>query len=205
MEYLTHEAARDFYSLTIVSYSIGLIGRAQTMARLAVLRSLCQPSEGDYECVDDLLQSEKWEEDEALIDDDEHAPAPKSKIVQPRRANRKSGKAQDDIRDPYLQFWPDPKTKLHAWEFHPQDDDFFPSIPHGHYFGKNQPKLDPYEGYIYEKTKQEKRVSRKLIIGLWNDSAFRDISRQAIMYYMTHHPTYNGWRVPNPLKLPRRR
>ena len=91
---------------------------------------------------------------------------------------------------------------LKGWEFHRADDDFFPSIPHGHEYGRKQPKLDVYLGWVYKKDEQIHRVDRASIVNLWNDRDFRDFARVAIEYYLYHFPKYRGWRVSNPLTLP---
>jgi hypothetical protein len=94
---------------------------------------------------------------------------------------------------------------LTQWEFHLADPDFFPSIPHGHEHGRDQPKLDPFIGWVYDKTKQIRREKRKTIVRLWNDDNFRHFARRAISFYLNTYSNYNGWRVSNPLRLPRKR
>lgn len=97
-------------------------------------------------------------------------------------------------------------TGADMWEFHPFDNDFFPSIPHGHLNGSPFPKLDPYLGFVYDSHhKQVDCIKRKTIITLWNNDDFREFARKAISYYLNEHKHYKGWRVQNPLKLPRRR
>ncbi|WP_290618613.1 hypothetical protein, partial [Immundisolibacter sp.] len=53
--------------------------------------------------------------------------------------------------------------------------------------------------------KQQRREPKKNIIYLWNDRQYREFARAAIDYYLTHHRNYDGWRVVNPMRLPRRR
>lgn len=91
---------------------------------------------------------------------------------------------------------------LKGWEFHQADDDFFPSIPHGHEYGRKQPKLDAYLGWVYRKDQQIRRIDRTSIVNLWNDRDFRDFARVAIEYYLNRFPKYEGWRVSDPLTLP---
>lgn len=88
--------------------------------------------------------------------------------------------------------------------FHKYDADFHPSIPHGHFKGGNQPKLDPYLGWVYRGAKQIQREPRNSIVALWNEADFREFALGAIAYYMGAFPNYR-WRVPNPRRLPRRR
>lgn len=96
------------------------------------------------------------------------------------------------------------KKGLTDWVFHQYDADFHPSIPHGHFQGKKQPKLDAYLGWIYRGSKQEGRLGRSLIIELWNDDEFRIFAYTSIQSYMREFPNFN-WRVTDPLKIPRRR
>jgi len=59
---------------------------------------------------------------------------------------------------------------LKEWVFHQYDPDFHPSVPHGHFQRRNQPKLDPYLGWVYRGSKQIDRKPRQAIIDLWNFS-----------------------------------
>lgn len=95
-------------------------------------------------------------------------------------------------------------TGLSQWFFHQGDADFFPSIPHGHTTSGRRRKLDAYRGWIYREDKQDGREPRWKIIALWNDEKFRAFASTAIAYYVSEFPRY-GWRVPNPMRLPRRR
>jgi hypothetical protein len=110
-----------------------------------------------------------------------------------------------DDGHPMLQFTPGALTGLTQWVFHQSDPDYFPSVPHGHYQGKKQPKLDAYLGWIYDGSRQTGREPRAKIIALWNDQKFRDFARTAINFYIASFPSYRGWRVPDPRVLPRRR
>jgi hypothetical protein len=88
--------------------------------------------------------------------------------------------------------------------FHRYDDDFFPSVPHGHRKDARR-KLDAYLGWVYSGSAQQSREPRWKIVALWNEAAFRDLARASIHYFVERHPAYVGWRVRNPLRLPRRR
>lgn len=111
----------------------------------------------------------------------------------------------DDEDDVLIYFRAGGRTGLTAWQFHPYDPDFFPSVPHGHHLQKAKMKLDAYLGWIYQRSNQVGREPRWKIIELWNDQQFRVVAADALNYYLTNHPTYRGWRVVNPRKLPRRR
>jgi hypothetical protein len=91
------------------------------------------------------------------------------------------------------------------WIFHPFDPDFRPSVPHGHWDGAPNPKLDVYLGWVYRNSQQIRREPRRNIIALWNDRDFRRFAKRTIEYYLKHHPHYSGWSVSQPLKLPRTR
>jgi hypothetical protein len=114
-----------------------------------------------------------------------------------------SDDGRGDDEDIYLFFIPSGITGLTSWQFHPFDDDFFPSIPHGHNRKNDGIKLDPYLGWIYRGSRQTAREERRKIVALWNDDGFRRAALLAIDYYLNHHPTFTGWRVSNPRRLPR--
>ena len=99
-----------------------------------------------------------------------------------------------------------PSTKgLTEWVFHKGDPDPCPSIPHGHYLGRDHPKLDAYYGFVYDRHNEiTERISRKDIISLWNEEKFRKFAFEAIIHYTNAHP-HHGWRVTNPKKIPIRR
>lgn len=95
---------------------------------------------------------------------------------------------------------------LSNWYFRPGDPDYFPSIPHGHWNDLEFPKLDAYLGWVYDHFgKQIKRESRKNIVTLWNDEGFRLAAAKAVNHYLQTYPKYSGWRVANPLVLPKKR
>lgn len=179
--------------MALFAYDRGLIGRTHYQARLNFLRAIADPQGGAVHYADEMLgddvvnedhhwaesnaggsgQSETFETTGTYFDDDDHSLA--FKVVAGPLAN---------------------------WEFHQADDDFFPSIPHGHEYGNRQLKLDVYLGWIYFKDKQLRRIERTLIVRLWNDRSFRDFARTAIEYYLDHFPRYSGWRVADPRLLP---
>jgi hypothetical protein len=121
----------------------------------------------------------------------------------PRRTDGALPKPLGD--DELLYFIPGPGTGLTHWVFHPFDVDYFPSVPHGHFQGRPQPKLDAYLGWVYQGSKQISRETRQSIILLWNEDKFRALASTAIQFYLNQFPHYTGWRVSKPKVLPRRR
>ena len=205
--HLSKSAANDVIWLIQDSYFGGLCSWSETASRLAALATLCKPGDPASVVASRVLEMQNFAiEDDWPTDEGESA-----------RATSKSGGSNhsliqnsnpdwlDDDEPPILQFIADAAIGLSDWHFHQADPDFFPSVPHGHWQGNDQPKLDPYTGYIYQGLKQTSRVSRKKTVALWNDCKFRVFARAAVNYYLAAFPRYRGWRVPNPRRLPRRR
>lgn len=99
-----------------------------------------------------------------------------------------------------------------GWYFRPTDPDPQPSIPHGHWRNKAQPKLDAYRGVIWQKHPVKstgQRLSRSQVGALWNDPAFREMARKAVIHMIDWHPSARGIilarGVAHPLRMPRRR
>lgn len=199
MQYLNRPAARLFLALTKASYFGGLVSWTEALGRISALIKLCEPGSPEALEAQRVLQLSGWEEDGhwegGESDEAMHASARSGRLQFP------SSEDEPNI----IYFFPNAQTGMAEWEFHQADDDFFPSIPHGHHQGKKQPKLDPYQGWIYSGTKQVERARRQSIILLWNDYKFRKFASAAIDYYLSEHPHYTGWRVTDPRKLPRRR
>jgi hypothetical protein len=206
MKYLTRDAARLFLNSSRNAYLLDLISWSQLMDRLVALRGMCSTSNTSGMKAGRILQIEEWENgDEWEYEGD---------ALSNRHSDEENPTAfgsgldffpDEDDDTTFLCFFAGSETGLSNWEFHPYDNDFFPSIPHGHWNGKKQPKLDPYQGWVYQGSKQQRREPKKNIITLWNDREFREFAQAAIDYYLEHHPHYNGWRVTNPRHLPRRR
>ena len=174
------------------------------MDRLVALREMCSRNSPSGQTAARILQLEQWSSEikwpnEAEVQEDRDDIPRKPSSVERRPGTT----AEDNDEPPYFLFLPASITGLSAWEFHQYDDDYHPSIPHGHWQGHPKPKLDPYQGWVYSGSAQVRREPRYKIITLWNDARFRDFARTAIQYYMDHHPHYTGWRVSNPLRLPR--
>lgn len=99
-----------------------------------------------------------------------------------------------------------------SWEFHKGDADPYPAVPHGHgRQGKrtqNWPKLDPYRGFVYDKSgAQVDREPRRAIVALWNDPKFRNFAREALLHALERDSTLerrikDERGITNPLLLP---
>lgn len=201
MKRLTRRAAKTYLEVTRMSFLYGLIGWAQLLDRLKVLVSITLPGDPCHKQAARVLVFEKIGEGDTWAGDDIELPTGGTSVL-------KAQELDDDDEDDgplVIYFFPGPQTGLSEWEFHQYDDDYFPSVPHGHFKGADQPKLDPYLGWIYRRSQQVDRVHRKKIVALWNDDKFRLLASSAIRYYLEHHPHYSGWRVTDPLALPRRR
>lgn len=202
-DFLFREAAQDFFHLTLLSYEYHMIDESIFLERLAVLSSLGDPSNGATIFSNEILQDRDWPRDESDWLDDR--PGQERSELDGNDSWRSAEGGSDDDPDDLI---------IHLvisvggneWDFHPFDEDWFPSVPHGHkVLGRPTVKLDPYLGWVYDKSKKSGRLKRKAIISLWNDEKFRKTAIIAIDYYLEHHPHYRGWRVPRPRRLPRRR
>jgi hypothetical protein len=182
LNYLKKESSELYFELSQIYFHAEKLSWTHYLDRMNALKNMCEPSDPIYKKADRILRAEEWNNEE---DEDE---------IQ-------SGLSRD--RNDYFQFL-SRKKGLNDWIFHQYDADFHPSIPHGHLKGKSQPKLDSYLGWVYKGSKQIKRLSRDLIIALWNDEEFRIFAHTAIKWYMGEFLSYN-WRVSSPLMLPRRR
>lgn len=191
-EALNADAANDYLRLTLFAFDHGLVGRTHYEARLNLLRAIAAPQDGAAHYATDLLGEHV---------DDEHPWFSDAEAEFEEFAPIETSGPYFDEEDQSLAF----KIctgPLKDWEFHQADDDFFPSIPHGHEHGRKQPKLDVYLGWVYRKDEKVRRVDRTSIIRLWNDRDFRDFARIAINYYLDQFPRYSGWRVTDPRILP---
>lgn len=202
LHYLSEEAVQDFFELTIMSLEHGIIGKTIYLERLARLADIGRSDDEAVKIAKEILARFEWPFD---IGGDGYSGGDGERE---RNLSKGSPPGDEDNQDdkPTLHFM----TNIGGdnWIFHPGDDDFFPSVPHGHNDHKktqNNIKLDPYLGWKYKKSTQCGRISRKEIISLWNEKRFRGMASTAIDYYLAHHPHYSGWRVHDPRLLPRRR
>lgn len=201
MVYLKREAAELYFELSRVFFYAERLSWAHYLDRMLALTSMCDISDPIYIKAKRLLLVEEWGDETVWVSNDDEFGEDSLEQDESNKEETKWGLIQD--YDGYLQFTVR-KKGLKDWIFHQCDADFHPSIPHGHFKGKNQPKLDAYLGWIYEGSRQRARLDRCLIVDLWNDEEFRVFATIAIDWYMTNFPNYN-WRVNNPLNLPKRR
>lgn len=205
MKYLSPRAAADLLYIIRLSLFADLASWTETMDRLLALHTMCPPKNSTRTVVERILslnewpQEENWEEGEIASESD----------VQGHGTPRSTWEHGDDIdiddEPGFLYFYPGSQTGLAKWEFRPFDADPYPSVPHGHWEARDRPKLDPYLGWVYDRTKQVRREPKKKIIALWNDRTFRRFALETIRFHLEHFPYHKDWRVENPLRLPRRR
>ena len=190
-------AAADIYLLTSgFALSIGTLSWDQYLLRLRFLRDNSEPGSLQGDATHQILVSED-------SDGEEEWPlgGPEQSGTEPDPSDSQVSK---DAETELLHFCAAGSTGLSQWLFHQADPDFFPSIPHGHWSAEKRKKLDAYRGWVYREDEQIDREPRWKIIALWNDEKFRAFAATAIGYYLSSFPRY-GWRVPNPMRLPRRR
>jgi len=79
------------------------------------------------------------------------------------------------------------KLKSMKWTFHPYDDDFFPSVPHGH---SGKYKLDILTGDVIDTVTKIiiGKINQKEMRRLYSDQRFKNIVRKATKYYRSKFP-----------------
>lgn len=201
--YLEREASDLYFQLSRFHFHAEKLSWTHYLDRMLALKHMCEPNDPVCENAKRILLLEEWGNEEVwpLENDERDGASSTSSINESGEEGIQPGLRRD--KKGYFQFL-SRKKGLKDWVFHQYDPDFHPSIPHGHFKGKSQPKLDSYLGWVYQGSKQIKRLSRDLIVDLWNDEEFRTFAQIAIEWYMHEFPSYN-WRVSNPMMLPRRR
>ena len=202
MSYLDKEASNLYFEISRFQFHTDKLSWTHYLDRMVALTKMCDHFDPIFKRAKQLLLAEEWDIEDEWLSENEGFDKANTGGGDTDNKNEIHQRLTRDSNG-YLQFLSNIKG-LNEWVFHPYDVDFHPSIPHGHFKDKKQPKLDAYLGWIYKGSKQENRLSRKLIIELWNDDEFRFIAYTAIKWYMGEFPNYN-WRVTNPLMLPRRR
>lgn len=194
-----NSAATDIYLATsAVALTLGVLSWDQYLLRLRFLRENAEADSLQTAATHHLLGSEDVEAEDEWP------------LGEPEQTNSDGGSSDahdflpKDDDTGLLYFQADGSTGLSQWSFHLGDADFFPSIPHGHTTSGKRKKLDAYRGWIYRDDKQDGREPRWKIVALWNDEKFRAFASTSIAYYVSRFPHY-GWRVSNPMRLPRRR
>ncbi len=203
MKYLSYRAAADLLEIIRLSQFAGLASWTETMDRLLALCSMCAPKNPTRTSSERILALNEW----PTKDDWEEGEITSTSNEQGRTTLRPGDENGGDIDDEpeFLYLYPGPHTGLAKWEFRPLDADPYPSVPHGHWEGCDRPKLDPYQGLVYDRTRQVRREPKKKITALWNDRIFRKFALETIRFHLEHFPYHGDWRVENPLRLPRRR
>lgn len=198
MEKLSQSGAAAYYRSTQELYFLGLICWEQVIHRLIMLASLMD----DCSFKKDILFLINGEVEDEYIEPYDHESEPCSfKSYRPRLPPDKI--ALPFHNSPVFALIVTNISGMTEWVFHQYDRDFFPSIPHGHNTDSRR-KLDPYLGWIYLGSAQAGRVKRQTITFLWNDHRFRAFTGKSIQWYRSTFPRFH-WRVPNPMKLPRKR
>lgn len=203
MAYMSEDGFSAYYSITLLSHSEGLISDGEFLQRISWLRQVSNP---ENQVLNRVLQEyPEFDRQEEPNDEPRHD----LEIYSGKSAFLKKVAGRKTADTPkYIYFLTAVAGILGAqWRFNPYDDDFFPSVPHGHLKSKHAIKLDLYLGFTYDTSQNNKalkRESRNYIVRLWNDEKFRTIARTAVEYYVVHHPNFS-WRVPHPLRLPKKR
>lgn len=189
----------DMYMATsLVALSLGVLSWDQYLLRLQFVRQNAASDSLQADTVRQILGSQEFEAEEEW---------PLGEREQTAVVGDSSSGTQDSLPpddDTTMLHFIAENIGLSNWLFHKGDDDFFPSIPHGHVISGRQRKLDAYRGWIYQKDTQVDREPRGKIVALWNDEKFRAFASAAITNYALKFPSYH-WRVHNPMRLPRRR
>lgn len=200
MRYLTRKASKMYFELSRLSYISDLVGWTHFLDRMGVLKDITRPKDPVHVRAERILGIEEWPSNyQWAEEEDDENPQAAGRVIYQKEVIDEDG----EENEVYLFIVGIPG--LQAWRFNQYDDDFFPSIPHGHWEGKKSRKLDSYLGWVYERSKQISRERRSMIVKLWNDDGFRRFASTAIDYYLNQYPHYSGWRVANPRRLPRKR
>lgn len=211
MDYLSKNAASDLYDLISWSHYNCIIERSQYLHRLEALVQMLKPKSKLASYINEIFEFYEWVADKEweVLEKNLEFSSENKKIKSESEENSSEEDAEDEgedeDEDPVItHFHPAISTGLSKWFFIIGDPDNFPSVPHGHFDRRSKHKLDPYLGWVYMSSKQINRLSRKLIIRLWNEDEFRSFAKSAILQFITDNPSFN-WRVPHPKKLPKKR
>lgn len=209
MKYLSDIASKELLWAVLANFDAGLASWTETLDRLVALLDMARPGSPSCTYTERLLRLEEWPL-ESNWNSDDHRPnrqandeaATQSHVRRMPRKDNPGGGEDGSVDWFYLV---SSASGLQDWEFHQYDDDPYPSVPHGHMRANHRWKLDAYQGWVYERSRQDHREPRWKIIALWNDRKFRTFALDAIEYHLEIHPHHRDWRVTNPLRLPRMR
>lgn len=198
---LTTAGAQMYLTTSHVTLACGVLSWEEYLLRLRFIKDCAEPATLEFRAASEMLRDKKYE------GDDEWS------VGEPEQPGLGQGPAESEVsisdrhppfEPPILAFVAAGSTGLHQWEFHQADQDFFPSIPHGHRRSDQRKKVHVYRGWMYQEDKQIGREPRWKIVALWNDEKFRSFASAAIQYYLVTFPRY-VWPVLDPRRLPRRR
>ncbi|WP_147470065.1 hypothetical protein [Corallococcus sp. AB049A] len=207
---LSDEGADTFWFLTSLQFDYGLLGLHEYEERIEILHWLLEstPSNGGQLGDDPRGNPERAANSLRTEEHSEHVEphASQKEATGNESQNHETGARPPDEPFPLQLIPPELRNR---WCFTKNDDDSYPSVPHGHLNDKTNPwpKLDPYQGRAFaakhcEDTKH--RLHRSELIKLWNSRSFREHALATIVWYQAAHP-YFVFRVPNPRRLPRKR
>lgn len=201
--FISPNAARDFLRLSLLSYGSAIIGERALIQRLRKLVEFGSKEDESIAAANGIMDYLDWRfNSNSLFDSLRDAEPIGSMLEESETLDSPSFRDRTDDFALHLimNLGPD------RWDFHPFDNDWFPSIPHGHKKGsKSTVKLDPYLGLTYDGSKLCSKISKNHVVQLWNSEPFREMALRAIEFYLENHPGYKGWRVTNPRRLPRRK
>lgn len=209
--YLDDAGAHVYLFTTDLALEWGLIGSGEYLTRLQSLRSMVDPALDIHHLVSERLDPFEGESPQGWPDDGESASLVVAPVLEVHSEPGDPQAAQPDREKPVvLHLITDRAGVLgDKWVFHQYDDDFFPSVPHGHLKPKPRVKLDAYRGYTYDTGRGNQPLAREhrdFIIALWKNGKFCVFARKALDYFVARHPTFDWWayrRIPHPLRLPR--
>ncbi len=213
MEYINEPGFYAFLRNCEIATTLGLTGPSEYRLRISYLRTLLDPNGAkpflDWPYPENQAPDEDW--------DDENREEDKSIIQMPESGDFLSETEVRTGRDPNDQLTKKPVVRLtthssgalgHPWIFNKYDDDYFPSVPHGHLRSRKKIKLDAYRGLTYDTGKNNRdcgRESRRFIAALWNSQKFRMLATSSISYFDEKNPKFNWLSqrgISNPRSLP---
>lgn len=201
---LVQDAAYAYWFLTDLEFEIGVIGIADYVERREVFEWLMADSGPaalrDPRGAPGHEQEERPLPEAALPEAPDRGPRDRAVGAVVEGADQNEGD-----EDPFIEFIPG--VLRSRWCFTKNDDDSYPSVPHGHLNVKTNawPKLNPYTGRAFSAKDVENaalRLQKQEMIDLWNDRGFRTHALETIAWYKESHPYYE-FPVRNPFKLPR--
>jgi hypothetical protein len=198
---LTASAAQLYIATSQVALAHRVLSWDQYLLRLRFVKDTAEKHTLEARAAADILEAiESGSDDEWPTGQ----PQQQASSEAPKESEVSITDGRAPFEPPLLRLVVAGDTGLHQWDFHQYDDDFFPSIPHGHLRQDRMKKLDVYRGWIYRDDRQVGREPRWKIVALWNDEKFRTFASVAVQYYLITFPRYR-WPIAHPQRLPRRR